>query len=201
MRAAVQKQWESVTAKGRIFSVAKRTKAKCPSRAPADVTPLLSGSVWARDLYDYSSFLPQSPTITPSPAVNAGIARHREGEWHYTAGKAPAVGSFETCNRIWNISPFVQSLWNLKSGPFRDGEIAWGNGQAIGEDEGNVRRIDSLKFPDASSNLLMRMVLMSMWKRDIFPPDGSWPLFNEKEMPIKTARQMPSVHGERNSSL
>lgn len=176
MCAAVQKQWGSVTAKGHIFSVATRTKAKCPSRATADITPLLSGSVWARDLYDYSSFLPQSPTITPSPAVNTGIARRWEGDWHYTAGKALAVGSFETCNRIWKISPFVQSIWNLKSGPFRDGEIASGNGQAshvIGEDEGNIRRIDSLKFPDASSNLLMRiwkMVLMSMWKRDVFPP-------------------------------
>lgn len=179
MCAAVQKQWQSVTPKGHIFSVAKRTKAKCPGRAPADITPLLSGPVWARDRYDYSSFLPQSPTITPSPAVNTGIARHREGEWHYTAGKALAVGSFETCNRIWKISPFAcsaQSLWNLKSGPFRDGEVASGNGQAshvIGEDEGNVCRIDSLKFPDASSNLLMqiwKMALTSMWKRDIFPP-------------------------------
>lgn len=205
--AAVQKQWESVTAKGHIFSVAKRTKAKCPSRAPADITPLLSGSVWARDLYDYSSFLPQSPTITPFPAVNTGIDRHREGEWHYTDGKALAVGSFETCNRIWKISLFGAKLMEFKIRPFS----RWGDcirkWTGITHDRWGWGKRPPYRFFEVPKRFI-KLVDADMEnganehvKKRHLPPDGSWPLFNEKEMPIKTARQTPSVHGERNSSL
>lgn len=208
--AAVQKQWESVTAKGHIFSVAEHTKAKCPSRATADITPLLSGSVWARDLYDYSSFLPQSPTITPSPAVNTGIARRREGEWHYTAGKALAVGSFETCNRIRKISPFVRSaekLMEFKIRPFS----RWGDcirkWTGVTRDRRGWGKHPPYRFFEVPRRFI-KLVDADMEnganehvKKRHLPPDGSWPLFNEKEMPIKTTRQTPAVHGERNSSL